>query len=43
MCVLKGMHSLIKGRGALTSLVDLCRVVGEGVSVGNSERSSQGV
>ena len=37
MCVLKGMHSLIKGKGALMSLVDLCRAVSEGVRVGSGK------
>ena len=43
MCMLEGMHSLIKGRGALTSLVDLCRVVSKGARVGDGKGSSWGV
>ena len=38
MCVLEGMHSLIEGRGALMSLIDLHRVVGKGVRVRDSKR-----
>ena len=37
MRVLEGTHSLIKGRGALMFLVDLCRVVGKGVRVRDSK------
>ena len=37
MHVLEGTHSLIKGRGALMFLVDLCRVVGKEVRVRDSK------
>ena len=43
MHVLESMHSLIEGRGALTSLVDLCRVVSEGARVGGGKGGRQGV
>ena len=43
MCVLKGTHSLIESGGALTSLVDLRRVVGKGARVGDSKGSGWGV
>ena len=43
MCVLEGTHSLIESGGALTSLVDLHRAVGERARIRDGKGSSWGV